>query len=457
MAQESTTRLQASGYRFLVHRMEDALVCGDVRMLSDPLRAQSLSLTVGCVLAAIAVAVCAALAYLQPRANLGSAAIVMVRESGALHVRISDTWHPVLNLASARLITGASAEPELVGASAISAVKHGPSVGIPGAPTTIADPLDDAQWTLCEDETMTSTLFIGAASGPAAEGKSVLVTARGESAAMTYLLYDGRRARVDLRDHAVVRALKLDGVAPRSVSRVLLDAVPEAPAITAPVVAASGAPSALPGFPVGTVVRLTRAESAEFYVVLGRGVQRIGEVAADLIRFTQSTGRREIISVAPAVIGSAPVVHELAVTTFPDRGGVADAPAVCTQWTWQPSGAVNTAVLTGDSLPHRDAAVALAQADAAGPAIDTVVIEPGRNAYVRATGVSGEGGAAGPLYLISESGVAFGINGGDAAERLGLTQPPLPAPWPVLAHLPRGPELSVAAASVVRDGLGPPA
>ena len=72
MAGESTTRLQVSGYRFLVRRMENALVRGDVRTADDPLRAQSLSLAAGCVLAAIAVAVCAVLAFLQPRGDVGA-------------------------------------------------------------------------------------------------------------------------------------------------------------------------------------------------------------------------------------------------------------------------------------------------------------------------------------------------------------------------------------------------
>ena len=152
---------------------------------------------------------------------------------------------------------------------------------------------------------------------------SALVTARGESAATTYLLYDGRRARVDLRNHAVVRALKLDGIAPRPVSRALLDAVPEVPEITAPVVPRVGASSPVRGFPVGTVVRLARAGSAEYYVALADGVQRVGEVAADLIRFTYSH-RRDIVTVAPGLIGSVPIVDELPVTTFPDRGGVAN-------------------------------------------------------------------------------------------------------------------------------------
>jgi hypothetical protein len=66
MARQPNTKLHVSGYRFLLRRMEHALVRRDVRMLDDPLRAQSLSLIAGCVLAVIAIAGCAIVAFVRP-------------------------------------------------------------------------------------------------------------------------------------------------------------------------------------------------------------------------------------------------------------------------------------------------------------------------------------------------------------------------------------------------------
>ena len=43
MAEQPTTRLAASGHRFLMRRMEHALVRRNIAMHDDPLRAQSLS------------------------------------------------------------------------------------------------------------------------------------------------------------------------------------------------------------------------------------------------------------------------------------------------------------------------------------------------------------------------------------------------------------------------------
>ncbi len=436
--------------------MEHAIVRGDIRMLDDPLRAQSLSLIAGCVLAAIAVAVCAILAYLQPRGAIGSAPIVMVRESGALYVHVGDVVHPVANLASARLIAGTPAKPELVSASALNRVTRGALVGIPGAPDTIPAPLSSAEsgWTVCEDATAT-TLVIGSAPANLDSGRSVLVAARGESAAATYLLYDGRRARVDLRNPAVVRALRLEGAVPRQVSRALLDGLPEAAEIRAPAVPRLGAPSPVQGYPIGTVFRVPRAGAGEYYLAVAGGVQRIGEVTADLIGFSQLGGHRGIVSVTPGVIGGVPVVDDVPVVEAPDRADIADDPVVCTRWSWSDAAAApETAVLVGDSSPAGPV-VELAQADGAGPGVDRVVVPGGKCAFVRASGVSGEGAATGTLYFVSDSGVIYGVHDEDAGNRLGLANP-VPAPWPVLAHLPRGPALSVDAASVRRDSVALP-
>jgi ESX secretion system ATPase EccB len=455
MARQSTTRLHVSGYRFLLRRMEHGLVRGDVRMLDDPMRAQSLSLICGVILAVIVVAVCAVLGFLRPPSTLGSAPIVIVRDSGALYVRVGDTVHPVLNLASARLIAGTPADPEPVSAAAVNSAKRGPLVGIPGAPIAITAPLgdDESGWAVCDDATST-TVIAGVLGNGLVSGRSILVTPRSESAATTYLLYNGWRARVDLRNLAVVRALKLDRVTPHPVSRALLEAIPEARPIAAPEIPSAGAPSPLRGFPVGSVVRVVRAADEEYYVVLVQGVQRIGQVAADLIRFADSHSDRDIVTVAPDVVGSLPILDTMPVSEFPERGGVSDDAIVCAQWQLSAKDA-NTAVLVGKSLGVEDP-VLLGQADGDGPSVDAVFLPPGRSAYVRSIGVAGDGASTGALYFVNDSGVVFGLRDEETAKQLGLTGTPVPAPWPVLARLPRGPELSKDAASIARDTVPGP-
>lgn len=462
MTGRSTTKLQISGHRFLLRRMEHALVRGNVAMFDDPMRAQALALLVGGVLAVIAIGVCAVLAFLAPTTALADAPIVMVRDTGALYVRVGPRLHPVLNLASARLITGSSDKPRLVSASAVGTAPRGAMLGIPGAPDTIATPLifDESGWLVCDEGSTTTTVLAGPVDERTAR-RSVLVNAVGEGAAATYLLFDGRRAKVDLRNPAVVRALRLDGITSRPVSRTLLDALPEVPQIAAPHIpdAGSAGPAPLHGLRVGIVVRVSRADSEELYVVLPGGVQRIGVVAADLIRFSQAQNAHEIVAADPGAIGAVPIVDDLPIGEFPERAGTADDPVLCAQWRWAAgSKSVATATITVGSLPSGGAPppVQLAQADAAGAGIDGFWMAAGRSAYVRAVGVSGDGARNGTLFLVNDTGVVFGIRDEETAKRLGLTGEPVPAPWPVLARLPRGPELGVAAASVARDSLKAP-
>ena len=429
-------------------------------MLDDPLRAQSLSLIAGAILAVIVIAGCAILAVLRPQGALGSAPIVMSRETGALYVRIDETMHPVWNLASARMIAGTPADPEVVAEAAILAARRGPPVGIPGAPAVIGTPLSSAGWTVC-DASAGTTVGTGIPDVPGdrlGAERGVLVTPRGESAAISYLLYDGRRAAVDLRNTAVVRALRLDTIVPQPVSRALLDIVPEVPAIAAPVIAGLGSPGPreVDGIPVGTVVKMVRAGTVEHYIVLADGIQQIGELTADLIRFTITQPDREIPTIAADAVAAAAVVHVLPVGTHPDRMGVAPYPVVCARWSAGADGRYAEVELVGASaVPHHDLwTTALAQADGTGPNVDSVVVPGGRSGYLRSTDATGAGGAAAPRYLIDDRGVLYGIRDDQTAQHLGLPGPAVAAPWPLLAWLPRGPELSEDGASVLRDTIG---
>ena len=444
--------------------MEHALVRGDTRMLDDPLRGQSISLAAGALLAAIAVVVCAILAVVKPAAELGDAPVLMVRGTGAMYVRVGDVLHPVFNLASARLIAGTPADPRIVDRQAVDSAQRGPQLGIPAAPETISTPLtaEESGWTLCDDARGETLVIAGPIDENAAASRpAVLVTPRDGSAATTFLLYGGRRAMVDLRHPAVVRALRLDSVAPQPVSATVLQAIPEAPEIVPPHIPEAGAPGprSLPDYPVGSVLKVPRANSGlhgaeDYFVVLADGVQRIGEVTADLIRYTDSRVGEQIPTVAPDVIGTLPVLDTLPVSTFPDRSVVERVPVVCAHWRAGPAGVdPATAILVGDTPPVISRPVALAQADADGPAVDAVSVPAGRSVFARSVGLTGGGSGAGPMFLVTDAGVLYGIRDGDAAGSLGLTSPAQPAPWPVLSVLPHGPELSRRDASVARDGL----
>lgn len=322
---QPTTWLRVSAHRYLVRRTECALLGEAIYPTGPRARMPSASLAAGCVFTVLALAGCALLGLLSPHVALDRAQIVMSRDSGALFVRVGDVWHPVPNLASARLIAGTAADPQPIREADLERAKRGPLLGIPGAPQFVGRPLpaQELAFSMCDSDDASSTTVIV---GPVADngvtrmppGQAVLAAVSSGSPA--YLLYDGHRAIVDLEDAAVVRALRLEGHAPRLVSQALLNAMPEAPPISAPRIRGlGGAAPGLAGFRVGSVLRVTRADGDEYYAVLADGVQRIGQVAADLMRFSSSQGTVSPITVAPAAIRAAPVVAELPVAGFPDR------------------------------------------------------------------------------------------------------------------------------------------
>ena len=425
----------------------------DLAAAGAGVRAQTASLALGGVLTALAAAACVFLALLRPEIALDRAQIVIGQESGALYVRVGDTWHPVLNLASARLIAATAANPQRVRESDLARTKRGPLLGIPGAPQSLGEALaaGESTWTICDtDASGATTVIVGRTeetlAARLADGQAVLVAPA--SGSPSYLLYDGQRAVVDRTDAAVLRALRLEGRAPRLVSQALLNAVPEAPPIRAPRISGAGdAAPGLRGLPIGSVVRVTRAGGDEYFAVLAAGVQRIGQVAADLIRFGNSRGTANAVTVAPDAIRAAPVIDSLPVGTFPDRAPtVPDGDGVlCASWRPGESG---VAILSRNRLPipAGRTPVALSQADGRGPALDAVYLPPGRSAYVR------ESEAAGTRYLITDVGVRFAIHDDDAERDLGL-RAPSPAPWSVVGVLPAGPELSRRNASTARDAL----
>lgn len=422
----------------------------DLATADEPMRRP---LSLGCVVAAVAVAGCAFVGLLRPQPALGDAQIAMGRESGALYVRVGDAWHPVFNLASARLIAATPADPRPVSETALNRAKHGPLLGIPGAPAVLAAPLAAAEssWTICDSDLgAATTVIVGPGAGPAlAAGEAVLVTAGAGSPAQ--LLFHGRRAVVELSDPSVLRALRLEGRVPQVLSPALLNAVPEAPPILVPRIRGAGGPGpAGLRFTVGSVLRITRTGGDEYYAVLAGGVQRIGQVAADLLRFSDSRGNATVNAVAPDVIGAVPIVDSLPVSTFPDRAPVVvHGATVCASWT-PASGPVDISVGRDLPTPAGQAPASLAQADGRGPALDAFYLPPGRSAYV-------SDGARGHMrYLVTGSGVRFAIGDDEDARALGLPAVAVPAPWPVLATLPSGPELDRRRASVARDVVGLP-
>jgi type VII secretion protein EccB len=446
MAGRPSLRAQLSAQRFLLRRLEYAVLGRPMPLRHDPLRTQKFALLAGCAVAVGMLVVDTFLGSSRPDGIPGDVGLVMSRQSGALFVRVDDQLRPVANLTSARLILGSPATPHVIEEAALGSVTDGPMLGIPGAPRTLGKVIasSDLLWAVCDDSGGRTTVAVGGDGAPVAldpHAAVVVTAARGDGS--VFLLYDGKRAMIDPGDPATARALHLDdGTVIRKVSPTVLNAIPEVPAMGPPRIAGTGQPSGIAGFPVGTVLRVIRTDSPEYYVALAGGLQRVGRLTVDLLRFADPAAGNDIREVPPELVARSPLVDALPVATYPD-----EPPALlnvgeelCATWQSGRSG-----IAIGPSTVGGRESVALAGSDGDGPGIDIVRMIPGRSLDVTDPG-------AGARYLVTDAGVRFPVRD-SATAALGLTGAPVAAPWAILGALPSGPELARDAALVRRDVL----
>ncbi|QIS02308.1 type VII secretion protein EccB [Nocardia brasiliensis] len=461
MPAQLTTRAQVNGYRFLLQRYGHAMVRRDVRMLHDPMRIQFRSLITGIVLAVLVTAGCAILSFLRPQGQVGDAKIVLGAGSGALYAVVDGTLHPALNLASARLIAGSAETPTSVKDDKLSALPRGPLLGIPGAPAALPGPAerDRSEWTLCEDISagLRSTVLAGPARldgqlRPAAPGEAVLVSNDG----VTYLIYDGKHARVDKGNEAIVSAIpQLRALRPRPIGAGLLNASVAVPELAVPVIPRAGEPSAVRGadIPIGAVIRVQDVVGSTSYVVLAEGVQRISEFTARVLRTSNSMGLTVTPKLSPDAIKGIPVVDTLPVDQFPEDDLTvisADTdPVACVSWARaEGDHAARLRVLLGSRLPLAAGVEPMAFVASAGASAAYLPASTGE--FVQATGIEPDSSRRDGLFYITDTGVRFGIPDAATAAVLGLTQPKS-APWQIISQLPAGPMLDRQSALIARD------
>ncbi|MFI1240370.1 type VII secretion protein EccB [Nocardia salmonicida] len=499
MPAQLTTRAQVNGYRFLLRRLDHALVRRDVRMLHDPMRSQVRSLWVGAVLGLLVVAGAAILGFLRPQGAIGDSLIVSGKDSGALYVvrQTQDggkVLHPVLNLASARLITQSDAAPHAVKDSKLNDLPRGPMVGIPGAPSALpgSGQGGSSTWSLCETIPLSQGGSAASASGgttAAVAGGPTLgdrIREAGPSDALlvrrddkTYLLYDGMRAEVDPKNSVIARSLGLSTHRARPIGTGMLGATTEVPPLAPPTIPRAGepGPGPLSKFPVGGIVAVAsadRAAKAQVYVVLSDGVQPVSPFAAQVIRNADSHDMNEIPTLPPDVLDDVPVVRALPVGDFPVETpeilDAEDAPVTCVAWSKTPGtsptqrkseagdGPNERAVvklLAGTRLPIPDSAkvVDLSTADGTGDRVDGVYLPPGTGELVQVTGMEPGSPRRGSLFYVADNGVRYGVPDLAIATAIGLGQSPRLAPWAVIGQLVPGPTLSPTDALSSYDSL----
>ncbi len=154
-----TTKVQVSGWRFLLRRLEHAIVRRDTRMFDDPLQFYSRSVALGVLVSVLVVVGALAMAYFKPQGKLGSGNLFVDRATNQLYLMVSGQLHPVYNLTSARLVLGNPAEPKAVKPAELNRFPKGQSVGIPGAPYATPVSSDSSSaWALCDTVTKAESI-----------------------------------------------------------------------------------------------------------------------------------------------------------------------------------------------------------------------------------------------------------------------------------------------------------
>src|SRR5690349_25103094 len=108
-----TTKVQVSGWRFLLRRVEHAIVRRDTRMFDDPLQFYSRAVFAGVVVSVLICLGAGLMAYFKPLGKQGSDQLLVDRTTNQLYVMLpgSNLLRPVYNLTSARLALGNSGTP----------------------------------------------------------------------------------------------------------------------------------------------------------------------------------------------------------------------------------------------------------------------------------------------------------------------------------------------------------
>lgn len=510
MPAQLTTRAQVNGYRFLLRRLDHALVRRDVRMLHDPMRAQFRSLISGAIIAMLVVAGAAIMAFIRPQGSIGDANIIMGKDSGALYVVVRDkndknkmTLYPTLNLASARLISGTSEDPKSVKDSKLNSIPRGPIRGIPGAPAALPGSGQGgrSQWTLCDKIPLSASGGSASSTGaettiiagslelnehikPADAGTAVLAKKQDH----TYLLYDGKIAEVNpqhdgITQDAVARVLDLSNKRP--ISDDLVGAARHVAPLVAPTIPHAGenGPGRLNGVKVGGIIKVAALDGSgrsDLYVVLQNGRQLISTFTAQIISSANSQGMDDFQTVTPDQVAGVPVIHAtddggLPVDDFPSVApkiiSASDNPVSCITWakknglgkdqvdaTEGPADWATVQLLVGTRWPLSDSQTPVPLATADGPGgdrVDSVFVPPSTGEFVRTTNIEPGSSVRGNLFYIADNGIRYGLPDLDTAQKLGLGTQPHLAPTEIVNKLVPGPTLSQQDALKSWDTLPP--
>lgn len=479
MARFRTTKIQLSGYKLVSRRLEEAVIRRDTRLFDSPFNSQSLGISFGVLIIALVMIAGAVMNFMKPPTGVAGQTYVVTKDGGQ-YVKYAEAWHPVTNAVSASLILGAPVSAKSVSVDALKKEKLGLPMGIASAPAQInpdttgpaainvcstytpPDPLDTEAQTVIDTSVLFGDVLDTAES--LTSSQAVLVTVYDKS--RYWVLFDGKRAVLDVNDNVMLAALNIDiDVLDRAtiVSPKLLDTIPAAPALRAPNLTKMRAMSEkVTGIRVGTVlVQEMPNEPATYYVVANDGIQQISELVARVFTANNSEVMR---NPSAAIITSAPKVSPVELNFFPSKlPEFVQDNTVCATWSKEPDQpqAITQLKVSKDvptsSRARTEMAPSISGGD--GPSMDRFYAGPeGKGRLVQATDLNDLSATQGTVYYISPEGIRYSIGGQpeQTLQSLGVTATPFVVPWQHLGLIPEGATLSKTEALVLHETITPP-
>ncbi|HEX5405888.1 MAG TPA: type VII secretion protein EccB [Pseudonocardiaceae bacterium] len=370
MPSTPTTKSQVQAYRFVLRRMESALVRKDPVMLHDPMRSHKRSTIVGVIVGVVGLVGFLLFAVLKPAPTVPNSGIVIAQPSGAVYV-VSQNPHeliPVFNVASGRLLLAAAAQrqqdqsgsgsntprsaPTVVPVTTVddtelAGMPTGNIEGIPDGPTVLPKPgQQPTTWAVCDNiirdnnapdptghRAPQTTVVVGEPNiGSALKaGQALLVSSDGGATLnLVYGLATGAnapndsavRAQLDAKDPAVLHALNIaDPNSYRVVSSAVLNAIPSVAEIQNP---ANGldrnatpvAKLAAQELKMGESFGVQQVDGEQYYMVVPGGMEPVSQTTAQIAINENSLGQKDVPLVPPDTTTGVTTVQ------FGDSGGL---------------------------------------------------------------------------------------------------------------------------------------
>ncbi|SDJ70858.1 type VII secretion protein EccB [Lentzea albidocapillata subsp. violacea] len=378
MASTPTTKSQVQAYRFVLQRMQSALVRRDAVMLHDPMRNHSRATAVGVVLGVVGLLGFLIVGLFSPAPKLDNETqIAISKETGQVYVvdNAPRRLIPMTNLASARLLWysrnspdaqqgqgggdapagtaggqqgAAGGTPKLVSEKALANLPRGRLTGLPDAPDVLpkANLRIDAQWSVCDtldldefrenqaaENQIKTSVIAGVSGGNPELGDEAILVQQRTGAKKAYLIYKKPkdlgnissstvRAEVDLKNDKVMNALRLKGKQPRAISTAMLNAIPEVAPLIAPVIADQGKKATYvteTNVNIGEVVEVNLTGTATYMVALKDGFQEVDQTVGDLLRWSYSNNEKSIPLTPNAVVNHRDPKSPLKLDSYPER------------------------------------------------------------------------------------------------------------------------------------------